>query len=56
MEYYRLKFQYYGVSALSREDAIRKGQDKIKADPKGFVVDAELYKDRRPLWRRLIGG
>lgn len=56
MEYYRLKYRQYGISASSRSDAVRRGVEMIKKDLKSFVVDAEPYTDRRPIWKRLIFG
>ena len=56
MEYYRLKFQFYGCKADSREDAIRRGAAKVKADPDGFVVDAEKPPPKRSLVGRFFLG
>jgi len=56
MEYFRQKYLFYGCKGSSREDSMRRAVEKIKADPEGFVVDAEKYAPKRSLVGRLFFG
>lgn len=42
MQQWKLRYQFYAIRALSRDEAIRKAVKAIEADPDGFVLDAEV--------------
>ena len=56
MEARKLRYQFYIVRGHSKEDCIQKAVDRIKADPAGFVIDAELIEPKRSPLKRLIFG
>jgi hypothetical protein len=56
MEARKLRYQFYVIRGLSREDCIRRAVERIKADPLGFVIDAELIEPKRSLLGRFFLG